>query len=587
MKKNIHIDRLINLTSFDLSDTERSRLEKEIEEFISYAEILDSAPCSGFAPMSHAVMQEHLRDDIPAEPGTTGAILKNAPHIDNSFYIVPSLEIISDKEDPGIEIPVRTDSAYKAVIGLEIHARLETESKLFCSCPSGSGQAPDICICPVCTGQPGSLPVLNRKAVNMAVLAGLAMNCTINEQSVFERKNYFYPDLPKGYQITQYENPLCVNGYINIDLNGRIKKIAIERMHIEEDAGRMIHAGASGLHGSTASAVDFNRSGIPLLEIVTAPVLHSPEEARESVVMLRAILISLGVCDGSMEQGSLRCDANVSVRERGGDPGIRTEIKNMNSLRSIERALEFEIARHIRMKTSGIKIRQETRLWDENEQKTYPMRSKEESHDYRYFPDPDLPPLVIDRVLIEEIKKNLTPLPLERKAEFERLYKLGKSQARYMMLNPDCAGYFENIMAHYPDPQKAASWFFNELLSHTEGITADMHITPEDFAGFLKKIDAGLISGKIGKSVIKKSFETKRRLNDIIESENLAQITDRGVIENFVENVLKENPIEAELYRSGKKQVFAHLVGQVMKLTEGKASPQMVNDILKTMLDKK
>ena len=470
------------------------------------------------------------------------------------------------------------------MIGLEVHAQLKTHTKLFCGCSTEFGREPNANTCPVCSGHPGVLPVLNKEAVNMAILAGLAANSTINKRSVFARKNYFYPDLPKGYQISQFEEPICTGGFIEIEINGSVKKVRLNRIHMEEDAGKMVHVGAPGIWGSKASAVDFNRSSVPLIEIVTEPDLSTSEEAREYVVMLRAMLVTLGICDGNMEEGSLRCDANVSIRKKGSPKlGTKVEIKNMNSFKAIERALDFEIARLKKLKKTGGRIEQETRLWDESGQKTYSMRSKEESHDYRYFPDPDLLPLLLTDELIAEVRGKLAEAPLARKRRYISEYSFSENEARLCMVNPAYIDFFESVLEHYNNPRSLANWFFTELLSFTGNIE-DLHIDPADAAQLFKKIDSGEISGKIGKEVIKKSFASGKGLIQIIDEENIKQETDPKVIEEIIDKIIANNQNQVKEYRSGKIKVFGFFVGEAMKAAKGKANPALVNDILKKKL---
>ncbi|TFH40794.1 MAG: Asp-tRNA(Asn)/Glu-tRNA(Gln) amidotransferase subunit GatB [Chrysiogenales bacterium] len=476
------------------------------------------------------------------------------------------------------------DTRYEPVIGIEVHAQLNTRSKLFCSCPAGFGGEPNSATCPVCSGQPGALPVLNREAVRMAIRAGLAMGCEVNRRSVFARKNYFYPDLPKGYQISQYEEPVCSGGSVEIEHEEERKKIRLNRIHMEEDAGKLVHVGAPGIWGSKASAVDFNRSSIPLVEIVTEPDITSPAEAREFMAMLRAILVSLGICNGNMEEGNLRCDANVSIRESGTTGlGVKVEIKNMNSLKAIERALAYEIGRLERMKREGVPIEQETRLWDESGQKTFLMRSKGDSHDYRYFPDPDLLPLDLDEELIESAGADMPPAPLERKRLYENEYSFTPPEARLFMANPGYADYFEKALESYPNPRTLANWIFAEILSYETDFNR-LHITPEDLGRFLERIDSGEISGRIGKDILRKSFAEKKGPMEILESEGLRQISDRGSLEAAVEGVIDRNRAQAEAYKGGRVKVLGYLVGEVMKATGGKANPALVNEILKKRL---
>ncbi len=585
--KNNHIDieNLINLASFEVTGAEKSEFEAELADFLEYARVIKNAP-RHLAPASHAVEKDQLlRDDLTAVNEGPDALLRNAPALQGTSYLVPPLSggAGTDQERRTGEAP-GTNGAYEVVIGLEVHAQLNTKSKLFCSCPTRFGSEPNANTCPVCSGQPGALPVLNREAVLMAVTAGLAMNCTVNKKSLFARKNYFYPDLPKGYQISQFEEPVCSGGSVEIEHNGKIKKIRLNRIHMEEDAGKLVHVGAPGIWGSKASAVDYNRSSVPLVEIVTEPDLSSPEEAREFMVMLRAILVSLGISSGNMEEGNLRCDANISVRERGDRKlGVKVEIKNMNSLKAIERALGYETARLEQMKREGTTIVQETRLWDESGQKTYGMRTKEESHDYRYFPDPDLLPLEIDDAWIKSLKKAVPPMPLERKKEYVKRYSMSEGEARLLMLNPDYADFFEKVLATYDNPRNLANWIFSELLSY-ESDFGRMHIEPEDFSRFLKKIDEGEISGRIGKDMIRKAFTEKKGLMEILEREGVRQISDPASIDKAVDEVISNNAAQVGEYKSGKKKVLGYLVGEVMKATGGKANPVMVNEAIRKKL---
>lgn len=586
-KKHIDINNLINLASFEVSEKEKESFSYELEEFLEYAKIINNAPINNTEPISHAVEKEILfRDDIEKNWNKLELILQNAPLKEDTSYIVPPQKgrTGKEKESHDKEHYKVIGEEYESVIGLEVHAQLKTNSKLFCRCSTEFGKKPNNNTCPVCSGQPGVLPVLNKKAVNMTILAGIAMNCSINKRSVFARKNYFYPDLPKGYQISQFEESICSNGFIDIEINNRIKRIKLNRIHIEEDAGKLVHVGAPGIWGAKASAVDFNRSSVPLIEIVSEPDLSSGREAKEYVVMLRAILVSLGICDGNMEEGSLRCDANISIRKKGEIKlGVKVEVKNMNSFKAIERAIDFEKERQINLIKSGNRPEQSTRLWDESSQKTYLMRTKEESQDYRYFPDPDLLPLILD---IEQIKNKVIIMPLERKKKYIENYQLNEDQARLFMINPDYAGFFEETLKHYNNPRNSANWFCNELLSYISGDIKNIPITSKDFGEFLKRIDNEEISGKIGKDVIKKAFESKKSLNAIIKELGLKQITDQKIIDEIVERILKNNKKEVELYKKGKINLFGFFVGLVMKESKGHANPKIVNDILKAKLDK-
>ena len=586
-KNYINIDNLISLGSFEVTEAEKKEFEAELADFLEYARVIKSAP-QHLAPASHAVEKEQLFRSDAIEPNQyLETLLRNAPALQGTSYLVPPLAGgAGTDEERRAEAVKGKDAVYEVVIGLEVHAQLNTKSKLFCSCPTLFGSDPNSNTCPVCTGQPGALPVLNTEAVRMAVMAGLAMNSTINKRSLFARKNYFYPDLPKGYQISQFEEPVCTGGSVEIEHKGKINKIRLNRIHIEEDAGKLVHVGAPGIWGSKASAVDYNRSSVPLIEIVTEPDLSSPDEAREFMIILRAILVSLGISSGNMEEGNLRCDANISVREKGDAKlGVKVEIKNMNSLKAIERALAYETARLEQMKRAGVPIEQETRLWDESGQKTYGMRTKEESHDYRYFPDPDLLPLEIGEAWIKGLKKTIPPLPLERKKRYEKSHSLAESEARLLMVNPGYADFFDKALGSYDNPRNLANWIFSELLSY-ESDFSRIHIDPADFSRFLKKIDSGEISGRIGKEMLKKAFTEKKGLMEIIEREGVKQITDSAAIEKAVDEVLRSNKKQAEEYQSGKSKVLGYLVGEVMKATRGKANPGMVNEMIRKKLGK-
>lgn len=590
MKKNIKIDinNLTKLSAIEITDEEKEYFEKELSTFLEYAEIIDNIDCNDIQPASHAVDKDQLlREDTPYEYDKLELLLNNAPHKEGTNYIVPPQKgRIGKEKEINVTKEINEDIEYEAVIGLEVHAHLKTKSKLFCSCSTEFGKLPNQNTCVVCTGQPGVLPVLNKEAINMAIMAGLAMDCTINHKSIFARKNYFYPDLPKAYQISQYEEPLCSGGWIEIEVDKRIKRIRLNRIHVEEDAGKMVHVGAPGIWGAKASAVDYNRSSIPLIEIVSEPDINSAKEAKEYVIMLKSILVSLGICDGNLEEGSLRCDANISIRHKGDtNLGVKTEIKNMNSFKAIERAIDFEIERQIKLKKTGKTIEQETRLWDESSQKTYTMRTKEESHDYRYFPDPDLLPLIIDDDTIEELKKKITILPLEKKKNYIEKLGLTEDEARLLIVNPKHADYFDKCLEYYEHPRNLSNWFFNELLSYLTSDIESIHITPKDFVEFLKKIYSNEINGKIGKYILNKSFETKKSINTIIEEEGLTQITNSKEIESIIVKIIDNNQSQVKEYKSGKVKIFDFFVGEVMKATKGKANPKIVNDILKSMLD--
>ncbi|ACL68995.1 Asp-tRNA(Asn)/Glu-tRNA(Gln) amidotransferase subunit GatB [Halothermothrix orenii] len=472
---------------------------------------------------------------------------------------------------------------YETIIGLEVHVQLSTNSKIFCDCSTEFGAEPNTHTCPVCLGLPGTLPVLNKKAVDYAIMAGLALNCDISEYSKFDRKNYFYPDLPKAYQISQYDLPLCQNGYIEIDTEDGVKKIGITRIHLEEDAGKLIHEGT--IDESDSSLVDYNRTGVPLIEIVSEPDMRSPSEAREYLTQLKKVMEYLGVSDCNMEEGSLRCDANVSIRPVGQEEfGTKTELKNMNSFRAVERALEYEVERQKKVLARGDKVVQETRTWDEKLNKTISMRGKEEAHDYRYFPEPDLVPLEVDKGWVEEIKSKLPELPRARKERFVKEYGLPEYDAGVLTDSRSLADFFEEVVKAYDDPKTVSNWVMGEFLRliKEEGIVIEeSKITGELLARMLKLQDKGVISSKIAKTVFEEMFKTGKDPEKIVEEKGLKQISDEGQLEGIVEKVIEENPEAVEDIRGGKGKAIGYLVGQVMKETRGKANPQLVNKLLR------
>jgi aspartyl-tRNA(Asn)/glutamyl-tRNA(Gln) amidotransferase subunit B len=475
---------------------------------------------------------------------------------------------------------------YEAVIGLEVHAQLLTRSKIFCGCSTEFGAPPNTHVCPVCLGMPGVLPVLNRQVAEFALRAGLALHCQIREKSLFARKNYFYPDLPKGYQISMFEAPLCEHGWLEIPADGKSKRVSIIRIHMEEDAGKLVHAGE--FEDAAESFVDLNRAGVPLMEIVSGPDLRSPEEAAEYMRTLRNILVYLEVCDGNMEEGSLRCDANVSIRPRGEQKfGTRAELKNMNSFRHVEKALAFEIERQKRVLESGGKVVQETRLWNAEAGKTTSMRGKEESHDYRYFPDPDLVPLVVDRDWIERVRSGLPELPEQKRARFIAQYGLPEYDAGVLTAEKALADYFEATVKAGVEPKPASNWIMAELLRELKEDERDLRdcpVKPNQLADLIQLIHAGTISGKIAKSVFVEMFKTGRDPAAIVEEKGLKQVTDTAAIEQAIDEVIAKNPTQLEQYRAGKVKVFGFFVGQVMKATSGKANPELVNELLKKKL---
>ena len=472
---------------------------------------------------------------------------------------------------------------YEAVIGLEIHAQLLTESKMFCGCSTKFGSEPNTQTCPVCIGMPGVLPVANKKAIECVIKTGLAVNCKIAPFSRFARKNYFYPDLPKGYQISQYEFPICEQGLVEIIVNGSTKKIGLTRIHLEEDAGKNIHEGAGNY-----SFVDLNRAGTPLMEIVSEPDIRSPQEAAEFVKKLRAIVRYIGVCDGNMEQGSLRCDANVSVRPAGRKEfGTKTEIKNMNSFKYVEKALDHEIKRQIKILNEGGRIIQETRLWDSNRGITESMRSKEEAHDYRYFPDPDLVPVEVGGSWIDELKKQIVELPDSRRQRFVSQYGLPEYDADLLTSERATAEWFEQAVKLGGDPKSVSNWMMGELmrfLNEENKLIEECALKPEHLVGLVTLIDKGVISGKIAKTVFEEMYKTGEDAGRIVKEKGLVQVSDESEIEKVLDEILLKNPKEVERCKAGEEKLLGFFAGQVMKATKGKANPKIVNELLKKKL---
>jgi aspartyl-tRNA(Asn)/glutamyl-tRNA(Gln) amidotransferase subunit B len=468
---------------------------------------------------------------------------------------------------------------YEAVIGLEVHAQLLTNTKLFCGCSTKFGGAPNTNVCPVCLGHPGVLPVTNKQAVEFSVLMGLAVNCRINERSIFARKNYFYPDLPKGYQISQFEEPICEEGFLEVSSeNNTKKKIRIKRIHLEEDAGKSIH------DQGTDTLIDLNRCGTPLIEIVTEPDISAPKEAYEYLVNLKQIVTYLGICDGNMEEGSLRCDANVSVRLVGEKEfGTKTEVKNMNSFRNVERAIEFEINRQIEILEEGGTITQETLLWNADLNEAFPMRSKEESHDYRYFPDPDLLPIIVDEKWKNDIAKMMPELPQARKQRFITEYNLPEYDAEILTSAKEIAEYYESILKMTDDYKSASNWVMGDIMkvvNETKIPINEFSISPENIGKLINLINNKTISSKIAKDVFEELLKEDRDPQLIVEEKNLVQITDTSELEKTIDKILKTNTKQVEEFRGGKEKVFGFFVGQVMRETKGKANPQIVNEML-------
>ena len=478
---------------------------------------------------------------------------------------------------------------YEPIIGLEVHAQLRTQSKIFCGCSTQFGCEPNQNTCPVCAGFPGVLPVLNKKVVEFAIKAGLASHSVISPSSILARKNYFYPDLPKGYQISQYELPICTGGYIEVEVDGALKRVRLTRIHIEEDAGKNIH----DAHGA-ASLVDLNRAGVALLEIVSEPDMRSSQEAGTYLRSLRQILQYLGICDGNMEEGSFRCDANVSVRPQGTEAlGVKIEIKNLNSFKAVEKSIEFEVVRQQETLSEGGKLIQETRLWDEHREETRSMRSKESAHDYRYFPEPDLLPIVTDSDWIDETRAGLPELPNVRKARFMKDYALTAYDAELLSNRRDVADYFETAVAAHANPKALGNWIIGDLFRVVKERKLDEQlyivtwpVSPEHLAQLVELIDEDKISGKIGKMVFEAMLDSSFSPQEIINENKLEQVSDDATIETAVEQVIAANPKQVAQFQAGNQKVFGFFVGQVMKATEGRAKPQKVNEILHKRLNR-
>lgn len=471
---------------------------------------------------------------------------------------------------------------YEAVIGLEVHAQMRTSTKIFCGCPTTFGAEPNSQTCPVCCGMPGVLPVLNNTALEFAVRTGLAVNCRISPYSRFARKNYFYPDLPKAYQISQYELPICEGGWVDITVDGKTKRIGLTRIHMEEDAGKNIH------EGTTYSFVDLNRAGTPLMEIVSEPDLRSPKEAAAYMRKLRTILRYLGVCDGNMEEGSLRCDANVSVRPVGQKEfGTRAELKNINSFRFVEKAIEYEIARQIRVIEEGGKVVQETRLWDSAAGITQSMRSKEEAHDYRYFPDPDLTPIVVEQAWVDALKASLPELPDAKQERYKTTFSLPEGDAEQLTAELPVARWFEQAVTAGAQPKAAANWMMTELMKYLNDdnrAIEDCPISPQQLATLLNLIDKGTISGKIAKTVFEEMYATGKDADAIVKEKGLVQISDTGAIEQVLDEILAKHTAEVERFKAGDEKLLGFFVGQLMKAMKGKANPQLANELLRKKL---
>ncbi|MGD0275677.1 MAG: Asp-tRNA(Asn)/Glu-tRNA(Gln) amidotransferase subunit GatB [Syntrophales bacterium] len=472
---------------------------------------------------------------------------------------------------------------YEPVIGLEIHAQLLTDTKIFCGCTTRFGASPNTHACPICIGMPGVLPVLNKRVVEFAMKMSIATNCRINPTNIFARKNYFYPDLPKGYQISQYAHPLAEHGYVDLESEAGKKRIGITRIHMEEDAGKLMHD-----ENNPWSYVDLNRTGVPLIEIVSEPDIRSAEEAAAYLRRLHEILVYLEICDGNMEEGSFRCDANVSLRQKGADTfGTRAELKNMNSFRNVQRALEYEIKRQQYILDDGGEVIQETRLWDDSQGVTISMRGKEEAHDYRYFPDPDLVTVAINEAWIGEVRNSIPELPLEKRERFVLQYDIPSYDAGVLTGSRYLADYFEEVVRITNKPKIASNWVMGDILRFLNEDRRDIRdcpVTPGALADMLQLIEDGTISGKIAKDVIGEMYLSGKPARAIIEGKGLIQISDEGPIIAAIQAAMDANPMQVVQYRSGKEKVFGFFVGQIMKATQGKANPQLVNSLLKKML---
>lgn len=485
-----------------------------------------------------------------------------------------------------MSLAVETRSKYEVIIGMEVHVQLMTGSKIFCGCSTRFGDPPNTHTCPVCLGLPGALPVLNREAVTMAMKAAMALNCFINPQSRFARKNYFYPDLPKGYQISQYDEPLAEHGWLEIQTGGRRKRIGITRVHLEEDAGKSLHEGFAD--SDRNSYIDLNRSGVPLIEIVSDPDLRSPEEAYEFVTRLRTTMLYLGISDCNMEEGSLRCDANASVRPAGSATlGTKTEVKNLNSFRFLQKALAYEAERQMEIIEEGGTVEQETRLWDSREQRTYGMRSKEFAHDYRYFPEPDLLPLIITEEWKQEIRNSMPELPDARKERFMLEYGLPDYDAGQLTNSRPLAEYYEAVLRTGAEPKMAANWVLSELmylLNQAKREVTDSPVSPRNLGELLALMRQGTVSGKMGKDILAEMFSTSKGPREVMAEKALEQINDPERITAAAREIINANPKQTAQYRTGKTATFGWFVGQVMKATRGQANPQLVQEILKKEL---
>ncbi len=471
---------------------------------------------------------------------------------------------------------------YEPVIGLEVHVQLNTETKIFCGCSTKFGAQPNTQTCPVCLGMPGVLPVLNKNALEKAIIAGLALNCRIAEYCKFDRKNYFYPDLPKAYQISQYDKPICLGGFIDITTPAGNKRIGITRLHMEEDAGKSIHPEDKS---ASISYVDLNRTGVPLAEIVSEPDMRSADEAYDYLSKLKSIIKYTGVSDVNMEEGSLRCDVNISIREKGTVPfGEKVEIKNLNSFKAVKASIHYEIERQVSLIESGEKsaIIQETRLWDNDRQETYSMRSKEDAHDYRYFPDPDLTPIVINREYVDSLRSQLPELPDARMKRFMEQHGIPQYDAEILTAVRQMADYYEEVISSGANAKKASNWIMSELMGQLDDpeLISEFQVKPANLASLLKLIDDDTISGKIAKTVFREMIDTGKPAETIVQEKGMKQVSDSSEIEGIIDRVIESNMQSVDDYKGGKEKAFGFLVGQIMKESKGKANPRLVNELL-------
>ena len=472
--------------------------------------------------------------------------------------------------------------AFETVIGLEVHLQLNTKTKIFCGCENKFGELPNTLTCPVCLGLPGTLPVLNKKALDHAIRVALALNCRVNPYIKFDRKNYYYPDLPKGYQISQYDLPIAEHGSIEILTSEQKKKIGIKRAHLEEDAGKLVHEG-------NCSLVDYNRTGTPLIEIVTDPDLRSSQEAYDYLTTLKLLLQYLDVSDCDMEKGSLRCDANISIRAKDETKlGTKAELKNMNSFRAVKIALEYEEDRQRKMLLAGEKIVQETRLWNDEKQMSFPMRSKEEAHDYRYFPEPDLVPFIVSETIINKIKEALPELPEEKLERFLKEYKISQYDAQILIQDRSLASFFEKCTDLSPDTKKICNWLIGPVMSELntrKANIAEISLLPEELVNLITKVETGIISNLVAKDVLKWSLDSKKKIDVIIEERGLTQVSDDSTLEKVIEEILNENEKVVDQIKQGKESAMGFLVGQAMKKTQGKANPKKIGELIKRRFD--